>query len=78
MAAGTKRSLTRRCDLREALVPATATAAFDLLLGDVEMPGLQPHGINVGNTAIKRPRGPKVIYITGDPRSGAEWIYRRG
>jgi len=40
---------------------------FDLLLADVQMPGFQPHGINVGNAALSRRDGPKVIYITGNP-----------
>jgi CheY-like chemotaxis protein len=41
--------------------------AFDLLIADINMPGLQPHGVNVGNVALNQRLGPKVIYITGDP-----------
>ncbi|HUH84976.1 MAG TPA: response regulator [Stellaceae bacterium] len=40
---------------------------FHVLIADVQMPIFQPHGINVGNIALNKPNGPKVIYITGRP-----------
>lgn len=54
-------------DPNEAMRLLKGELSFDLLLADVQMPGLQPHGINVGDLALNKPRGPKVIYITGDP-----------
>jgi CheY-like chemotaxis protein len=54
-------------DPNEAMRLLTRSTAFDLLIADIQMPGLQPHGINVGNLARDRPHGPKVIYITGAP-----------
>jgi CheY-like chemotaxis protein len=54
-------------DPNEAMRLLSGGTAFDLLIADIQMPGLQPHGINVGNMAMHRPHGPKVIYITGDP-----------
>ena len=54
-------------DPSEAMRLLSSSATFDLLVADIQMPGLQPHGINVGNVAINKPRGPKVIYVTGDP-----------
>ena len=51
----------------EAIKRLHGPASFDLLIADIKMPGLQPHGVNVGNVALNLPRGPKVVYITGDP-----------
>jgi CheY-like chemotaxis protein len=51
----------------EALELLAGNAKFDLLVADVQMPGFDPHGINVGNAALSRKDGPKVIYITGNP-----------
>jgi CheY-like chemotaxis protein len=54
-------------DAREAMQLVNGGAMFDLLVADVQMPMFQPHGINVGNFAMSKPHGPKVIYITGSP-----------
>jgi CheY-like chemotaxis protein len=54
-------------DASEALRLLHGDVAFDLLIADIKMPGLQPHGVNVGNAALNQPHGPKVVYITGDP-----------
>jgi CheY-like chemotaxis protein len=51
----------------EALDLLAGNAKFDLLIADIQMPGFDPHGINVGNAALGKKDGPKVIYITGDP-----------
>jgi CheY-like chemotaxis protein len=67
MLSGAGYSVVDTGDPSEAMRLLSGSAAFDLLIADIQMPGLQPHGINVGNAAINRPRGPKVIYITGDP-----------
>ena len=51
----------------EALELLAGDGKFDLLISDIQMPGFDPHGINVGNAALGKKDGPKVIYITGDP-----------
>jgi CheY-like chemotaxis protein len=40
---------------------------FDLLIADIKMPRFQAHGIAVGNMAMLKRRGIKIIYVTGDP-----------
>jgi CheY-like chemotaxis protein len=51
----------------EALRLLHSEITFDLLIADIKMPGLQPHGVNVGNAALNLAHRPKVVYITGDP-----------
>jgi CheY-like chemotaxis protein len=41
--------------------------SFDLLITDIKMPRFQAHGIAVGNMAMAKRRGIKIIYVTGDP-----------
>jgi CheY-like chemotaxis protein len=41
--------------------------SFDLLITDIKMPRFQAHGIAVGNMAMLKRRGIRVIYVTGDP-----------
>jgi DNA-binding NtrC family response regulator len=41
--------------------------SFDLLITDIKMPRFQAHGIAVGNMAMVKRRGTKIIYVTGDP-----------
>jgi DNA-binding LytR/AlgR family response regulator len=45
----------------------SGNTAFDLLIAKIVVPLFQPHGISVGNIAMVRRHGIKVIYITGDP-----------
>jgi CheY-like chemotaxis protein len=40
---------------------------FDLLIADIMMPLLKPHGIAVGNMAAMKRHGIKIIYVTGNP-----------
>jgi DNA-binding NtrC family response regulator len=54
-------------DANEAIALLSGNTGFDLLIAEVVMPLFQPHGISVGNTAMVRRHGIKVIYITGDP-----------
>ena len=51
----------------EALDLLARSGEFDLLIADIQMPGFDPHGINVGNAALNKKGGPGVLYITGDP-----------
>jgi DNA-binding NtrC family response regulator len=54
-------------DANEAVTLLSGGTAFDLLIAEIVMPLFQPHGISVGNIAMVRWHGTKVIYITGDP-----------
>jgi CheY-like chemotaxis protein len=54
-------------DANEVLTILDGGISFDLLITDIKMPRLQPHGIAVGNMAMVKRRGIKIIYITGDP-----------
>jgi DNA-binding NtrC family response regulator len=40
---------------------------FDLLTTGIERPRFQAHGIAVGNMAMLKRHGIKIIYVTGDP-----------
>jgi CheY-like chemotaxis protein len=54
-------------DANEVLTILDDGISFDLLITDIKMPRLQPHGIAIGNIAMVKRRGIKIIYITGDP-----------
>jgi CheY-like chemotaxis protein len=54
-------------DANEAIALLSGSTGFDLLIAEIVMPLFQPHGISVGNIAMVRRHGIKVIYITGDP-----------
>jgi CheY-like chemotaxis protein len=54
-------------DANEVLTILDGGVPFDLLITDIMMPRLQPHGIAVGNMAAVKRRGIKIIYITGNP-----------
>jgi Response regulator receiver domain len=47
--------------------------AFDLLIADINMPGLQPHGVNVGNVALNQRLGPGHLHHRR-PRAFAPWF----
>jgi hypothetical protein len=68
-------------DSSEAMRLLDDGTAFDLLVADIQRPGFQPHCINVGNMAMNKPHGPKVIYITGAPgqcpTGSSTWPRRR-
>jgi DNA-binding NtrC family response regulator len=54
-------------DANEVLAILDGAIPFDLLITDVKMPRLQPHGIAVGNMEMIKRREMKIIYVTGDP-----------
>jgi DNA-binding NtrC family response regulator len=54
-------------DANAVLTILDGSVFFDLLITDIKMPRFQAHGIAVGNMAMLKRRGIKIIYITGDP-----------
>jgi DNA-binding NtrC family response regulator len=54
-------------DANKVLTILDGSIFFDLLITDIKMPRFQAHGIAVGNMAMLKRRGIKIIYVTGDP-----------
>jgi DNA-binding NtrC family response regulator len=54
-------------DANEVLTILDGKIFFDLLITDIKMPRFQAHGIAVGNMAMLKRRGIKIIYVAGDP-----------
>jgi CheY-like chemotaxis protein len=54
-------------DANAVLTILDGSVFFDLLITDIKMPRFQAHGIAVGNVAMLKRRGIKIIYVTGDP-----------
>jgi CheY-like chemotaxis protein len=64
---GAGHSVVERGDANEVLAILDGSIPFDLLITEIKMPRLQPHGIAIGNMAMTKRRGIKIIYITRDP-----------
>jgi CheY-like chemotaxis protein len=65
-------------DANKVLTILDGSIFFDLLITDIKMPRFQAHGIAVGNMAMLKRRGIKIIYVTGDPGQVTAGLHRHG